>query len=212
MACKFHAAKMPRLSPHSLGLLAFSLLLPLAAGAERADRSLPMVVEADRDGVVDLQRQVLVYSGNVVIAQGSMVLRAERVETRELPNGYRTASAIGVSGKPASWKQRRDGVDETVEGTADRIDYDGRADTLRFVGNASVKRLRGGTVADEITGGNIVWDNTAEVFRVEGGAKSPANPTGRVRAVLSPPPSASAPPAAAPAAPLTPSRGLGEPR
>lgn len=34
----------------------------------------PMVVEADRDGSMDLQRQVLVYSGNVVIAQGTMVL------------------------------------------------------------------------------------------------------------------------------------------
>lgn len=192
-----------------------ALLASGTAGADRADRNQPMVVEADRDGVVDLQRQVLVYSGNVVISQGTMVLRAERVETRELPNGFRTASAIGQTGKQATWRQRRDGVDETVEGSADRIDYDGRADTLRFVGNAAVRRMRGSAVADEITGANIVWDNTAEVFRVEGGNKTAANPTGRVRAVLSPQPVASAPasPAsAAPAAPLSPSRSLGEPR
>lgn len=175
-----------------------------------------MVVEADRDGVMDLQRQVLVYSGNVVISQGSMTLRAERVELRTLPDGYRTASALGAAGKPAQWRQRRDGVDESVEGSAERIEFDGRADTLRFVGNGAVRRLRGGTVADEITGANILWDNTSEVFKVEGGATSATNPTGRVRAVLSPkadgPPATASAPAASPAAPLAPSRALGEKR
>lgn len=181
-----------------------------AAWAERTDRSKPMVIEADRDGVLDLQRQVLVYTGNVVISQGSMVLRAERVEMRTLPDGYRAASALGAQGKPASWRQKRDGIDETVEGTADRIEFDGRADTLRFMGNGAVRRLRSGTVADEITGASILWDNTAEVFRVEGGAATATNPSGRVRAVLSP---RAEVPASAPAVPmpaLQPSRQLGE--
>ena len=186
------------------------LLLAPAAQAEKADRSKPMVVEADKDGVLDLQRQVLVYSGNVVISQGSMILRAERVEMRTLPDGYRTASALGAVGKPAQWRQRRDGVDESVEGSADRIEFDGRADTLRFVGNGAVRRLRGGAVADEITGANILWDNSTEVFKVEGGAASPTNPTGRVRAVLSP--KAEAPASAPATAPLAPSRNLGEKR
>lgn len=178
--------------------------------AEKADRSKPMVVEADRDAVLDLQRQVLVYTGNVVISQGTMILRAERLEMRTLPDGYRAASALGSASKPATWRQRRDGVDETVEGKADRIEFDGRADTLRFIGNGSVRRLRGGAVADEITGASILWDNTSEVFKVEGGAPTPTNPTGRVRAVMSPRAEASA---SAPAtAPLTPSRALGEPR
>ncbi len=191
--------------------LAAALLAAVpAAWAEKADRSKPMVVEADRDGVLDLQRQVLVYTGNVVISQGSMVLRAERVEMRTLPDGYRAASALGAAGRPASWRQKRDGVDETVEGTAERIEFDGRADTLRFVGSGAVRRLRNGTVADEITGERILWDNAAEVFRVEGGAVSATNPGGRVRAVLSP---RAEVPASAPAVPvpaLQPSRQLGE--
>jgi len=198
--------------------LSFAFALTLWAGlaaapaqAEKADRSKPWVIEADRDGVLDLQRQVLVYSGNVVITQGSMILRAERIEMREMPDGYRAASALGSATRPASWRQKRDSVDETVEGTADRIEFDGRADTLRFLGNGAVRRLRGGTLADEITGASILWDNTAEVFRVEGGATSAANPTGRVRAVLSPrvEPAASTP--TNPGA-LTPSRALGDKR
>jgi lipopolysaccharide export system protein LptA len=153
---------------------------------------------------------VLVYTGNVVITQGTMVLRAERVEMRELPDGYRAASALGQAGKPASWRQRRDGVDETVEGTADRIEFDGRADTLRFIGNGAVRRLRSGSVADEITGAQILWDNVSEVFKVEGGVSTATNPGGRVRAVLSPrvEPAASAPATA----PLTPARSLGDKR
>lgn len=212
--CNFHAVLMPSPFPPfawTLSLMFGACMVAGTAQAEKADRSKPMVVEADRDGVVDLQRQVLVYTGNVVISQGSMVLRAERVEMRTLPDGYRAASALGSAAKPASWRQRREGVDETVEGSADRIDFDGRADSLRFVGNGAVRRLRAGIVADEITGASILWDNTAEVFKVEGGQATPANPTGRVRAVLSPrvESAASAPPVTSP---LTPSRALGDRR
>ncbi len=186
--------------------------LPVLAQSGKSDRSQPMVMEADRSGSVDLQRQVQVYDGNAVISQGSMILRADRIEVRQTPDGYYAGQAVGGAGKPATWRQRRDAVNETVEGSAERIEFDGRADTLRFLGNGSVRRLRGGTVADEITGGVIVWDNAAEVFRVEGGAKSASNPGGRVRAVLSPPPEppASAPGVATPGAPLVPSRALGE--
>lgn len=189
-------------------LAAAVCLLCAATYAERADRSKPMVVEADRPGSVDLQRQVVVFNGNVSISQGTMVMRAERVEMREMPDGYRAATALGTAGKPATWRQRRDGLDEVVEGSADRIEFDGRADTLRFTGNGTVRRLRNGVVADEITGGSIVWDNIAEVFKVEGGATSPTNPSGRVRVILSP----RAEGAPAPAAPgaLVPSRALGD--
>ncbi len=194
----------------ALALVVFGLTLPGPTLAERADRSKPMVIEADRSGAVDLQRQVLLYAGNVVIAQGSMVLRAETVEMRETPEGYRAASAVGTPGTQATWRQKRDGVDETVEGRADRIEFDGRADTLRLVGNSQVRRLRGATVADEITGDVIVWDNVAEVFSVQGGTRSVANPSGRVRAVLSPRaevPAAPARPASSPG--LQPSSALG---
>lgn len=195
-------------------------LLLLAAGlcataqAEKADRSKPLVVEADQGGSIDLQRQVLIYTGNVVVVQGTMQLRAERIEMRQTPDGHRTALAIGQAGKPASWRQKRDGVDETVEGTADRIEFDGKADTLRLLGKGVVRRLRGATVADEISGSSILWDNNAELFRVEGGAGTPSNPTGRVRAVLSPRTEAPAagPAAAASGGALAPSRTLGDRR
>ena len=199
----------------------------LPAAAEKADRARQMVVEADKPGTLDVQRQVVVFNGTVAITQGTMVIRADRVELREMPDGYRAATALGSAAKPASYRQKRDGFDETVEGVAERIDFDGRADTLRFSGNGVVKRLRGSMVADEITGAVIIWDNAAELFTVQGGATSPTNPGGRVRAVLSPRAEAAVPAAGSaasavagagtgtgtgPGAPLKPIRTLGEPR
>ncbi len=189
--------------------------LAVEAEAEKSDRNKQMVVEADKPGTVDLQRQVVVFNGNVSITQGTLLIRAERVELREGSDGYRAATAFGTSGKQASYHQKRDAFDESVEGTSDRIEFDGRADTVRFVGNGLVRRLRGTTVADEITGNLIVWDNSAELFSVTGGAASPANPGGRVRAVLSPRPEPAASAASAntgtPGS-LQPSRNLGNTR
>jgi lipopolysaccharide export system protein LptA len=198
----------------ALGTVLAGLLVALPAAAEKADRTKPLTMEADQPCTVDLVRQVSVCSGNVVIAQGTMVIRAERVELRELPDGYRTATAIGSPGKRAAYKQRRDGGQEELEGSAERVEYDARSDTLRFVGNAQVRRMRGSVAAEDIQGSVIVWDNAAELFSVQGGAATPSNPGGRVRAVLSPRVDAASAPATPPPAtpPLQPSTSLGERR
>jgi lipopolysaccharide export system protein LptA len=193
-------------------VLAAAALGSLPALAERADRSKPMTIEADQPGSVDLQKQVVVFNGNVTITQGTTVLRADRVELRERPDGYREGQAIGSVERPATFRQKRDGVDETVEGVAERIEFDARTDMLRFIGNAVVRRLRAGTVADEITGSLITWDNTHELFKVTGGAASPANPSGRVRAVLAPRDDAASAPKAGTPLPLKPSATLEAPR
>ena len=182
-----------------------------AVQAERADRTKPLTMESDRPCTVDLVRQVSVCSGNVVIAQGTLVIRADRVELRETSDGYRTATALGSPDKPANYRQRRDGGEEELQGSAERVEYDARSDTLRFVGNAQVRRMRGSVPAEDIQGSVIVWDNAAELFSVQGGAATPSNPGGRVRAVLSPraePASAASAPATA--ATLKPSTTLGE--
>lgn len=193
------------------GLVALMAALP--AAAEKADRTKPLTMEADQPCTVDLVRQVSVCSGNVVIAQGTLVIRADRIELRELPDGYRTATALGSPGKRAAYKQRRDGGEEELEGSAERVEYDARTDTLRFIGNAQVRRMRGSVAAEDIQGSVIVWDNAAELFSVQGGAATPGNPGGRVRAVLSP--RAELAPAASAASPpgaLQPSTSLGERR
>jgi len=182
------------------GLAVASLLTTLPTRAEKADRDKPMEIVADRSSTVDLVNQVSRFTGNVVLTQGTMTLRAERVEVRQTPDGYKAGTAWGAPGAPVKYRQKRDGVDEHVEGSADRIEFDGKADTLRFVGNSVVRRTRGtGETLDEIVGDTITWNHNAELFSVQGGTPTAANPTGRVRAVLAPRSRASdAAPAAAP--------------
>lgn len=194
MTCKFCAAMTPRLAPLCLLLAALGLALP-SAHAEKADRGKPLTIEADQPGTLDLVKQVVVFNGNVVVSQGTMAIRAERVEVRERADGHRTATALGSAGKPATFKQKRDGVDETIEGTADRIEYDSRGDVVRFSGNAQVQRLRGSAPADEVSGAVITYDNGNETFSVQGASGAggaPAPNGGRVKVVITPKPEAAA--------------------
>ncbi|MFT3663666.1 lipopolysaccharide transport periplasmic protein LptA [Piscinibacter sp.] len=207
---------IPRILRHALLLAAALAAAP--AFAEKADRFKPLNVEADQPGRIDLLNQHVVFNGNVVVTKGTMTIRAGRIEVRETPDGYHSAVALGSADKPATFRQKRDGVDEWIEGEAERLEYDGKTDTVRFVTNASVRRLRGSTVADEIAGNVVAYDSIAEVFSVSGGAAAtPSNPGGRVRAVLTPregsaaaaEAEAAASAAARPALPLKPASTLG---
>jgi len=212
MCSKIRAAMMHSHLLYTCLVLTVLALSVRGASAERADRLKPLNVEADQPSKIDILNQVVVFNGNVVASKGSMSIRADRIEVRETPDGYHMAAAIGSAGKPASFRQKRDGVDETIEGQAERLEYDGKHDVVRFVGNAMVRRMRGAAVADEVSGALITFDNTAEVFSVSGGVSSPINPGGRVRAVLMPREAASAPSANASAPPLKPASRLGETR
>jgi lipopolysaccharide export system protein LptA len=187
------SAPPPSLSlrPRRYGLLrpvvlALGVALAGSVSAERADRLKPLQVEADQPGKIDLLNQFVVFNGNVVVTKGTMAIRAGRIEVRETPEGYHVAVALGSAGRPATFRQKRDGVDETIEGEAERLEYDGKSNTIKFVTNASVRRLRGAEVADEIAGNLVSYDSVNEVFNVSGGAATPTNPSGRVRAVLTP--------------------------
>ncbi len=166
------------------------LLVALCAGpahAERADRLKPATIVADQGGQIDLQKQVVVFTGNVVVTKGTMVIHAARIEVRQSPGGYDTAIAFGAPGKPATFRQKRDGVDEYMDGAAERLEYDGKADVVKFINNAALRRLRGATPADEITGNLITYEAGTDKLTVSGGATpTAANPGGRVRAVLTP--------------------------
>lgn len=198
---------LPVLLRTSLVCLVAVLCVGLAQ-AERADRNKPMNAEADSLRYDDV-KQTSVFTGNVVITKGTMVIRADRVEVRQDNEGFQFGTATAAPGKRAFFRQKRDSGDEWIEGEADVIAYDSKADNVSFTRNATLRRLRGATVTDETQGAQITYDNLSDVFSVAGGATG--TPGGRVRAVMSPRNAASAPApsAAPPPAPLRSSTSLG---
>ena len=160
-----------------------------AAHADTADREKPMNAEADALRYDDA-RQLSVFTGNVVITKGTIIIRGDRVEVRQDPQGNQFGVVTGSASAPAFFRQKREGLDEFIEGVADRIDYNGQADIVRFENRAMLRRYRGATLADETAGSLIIYNNKAETFSVDGGpaSRTAANPSGRVRAMLTPTP------------------------
>ena len=199
-------------------VFAFVAALPLAclltatpALAERADRDKPMQVEADSLRHEEAQ-QTTVITGNVVITKGTIVMRGQQAVVRQAADGSQTSTLNAAPGARAFFRQKREGVDEWIEGEAERIVYESQSDTVRFQGRAVLRRLRGTQLNDETLGQTIVYNGQTEVFTVEGQARTADNPSGRVRALLTPVPKPGAAPApTAPPAQLKPSERMKEP-
>jgi lipopolysaccharide export system protein LptA len=173
-------------------VLSLSVLLALSGladgvRAEKADRNKPMNVESDALRYDDL-KQISIFSGNVVLTKGSILIRGSQIEVRQDPEGYQFGLVTGSPDKQAFFRQKRDGIDEYIEGEGDTIEYDGKADTVRFIKKAQMRRLRGAVLADEVTGAVIVYENLTDRFTVDGAPKTASAPAGRVRAMLSPKP------------------------
>ena len=167
-----------------------------SAWAENADRDKPMNAEADALRYDDL-KQTSVFTGNVIITKGTIAMRGGRVDVRQDPQGFQFATITSNGNVQAYFKQKREnGVDEWIEGVADTIEYDGKADKVKLIKNANLKRLKGASLNDEIVGGLVVYDNTTDVYTVDGGAGQGGS-GGRVSAILSPKSTTTAVPAAA---------------
>lgn len=192
----------PGLSGVALLLLG-ALLSP--AWAERADREKPINLEADRV-TIDDAKKVSVFEGNVVLTQGTLVIRADRMIVRQDKEGFNQGTAFG---NLAKFRQKRDGVDEYIEGEAERIEYDSQAERLQLFNRAHMKRG-----ADEVRGSYISYDQPTEFFRVVGAAENaPAGSVpGRVRAVIQPKSKDAKPEPAAPPVKLKPAPAASDPR
>ena len=179
------------MKPSLFSLLLFSVLA-LGAGsaaAEKADRNKPMNVESDALRYDDL-KQASVFTGRVVLTKGTILIRGARIDVRQDAEGYQFGLVTAEAGKLAFFRQKREGLDEFIEGEGEAIEYDSRADTVKFINNAQLRRFQGAKLNDEMTGAVIVYNNTTDVFSIDGtpAKGSPGSATGRVRAMLTPKP------------------------
>ena len=183
-------------------ILIAAVLAAAPAHAERADREKPLNIEADRM-LADDGKQTVIFEGRVVLTQGTFVLRADKLTVRQDKEGFHSGVATGT---PATFRQKRDGVDEWIDGEAQRIEYDGKGERVELFDKARVSRDK-----DEVRGNYISYDTRSEIYRVQGAKELPAAPggrDGRVRAVIQPKKKDDGAAPRAPALELKPAPGL----
>ena len=148
------------------------------AAAEKADREKEIVVNADRLTADDANK-VSVFEGNVVVTQGTMRMTAAKVTVKEDAERHKFYVAQGA---PVTFRQKRDNVDEWVEGYAQRAEFDDLNDVLRLYDKGRVKSNQ-----NEITGDFISSDMRRELAEVRGAPPGQTPPNDkRVKVIILP--------------------------
>lgn len=166
---------MTRLHNPSLLICCLLLAFSSTARAEKADRDKPIFIEADT-AVTDDANKVSTFTGNAVLTQGTLVIKGDKLVMRQNPEGNQYGTATG---NPAYFRQKREGLNEYVEGWGQRMEYDGKVDKIELFVNARVKRGQ-----DESRGDYISYDENTEFFNVQGGKENGV--PGRVHTVIMP--------------------------
>lgn len=152
--------------------------------AERADRNKPVHLESDSATVEDYKRKeafrVSTFTGNVVLTQGTIMIKADKIIMKEDLKGYRYATAHG---NLVSFRQKREGANEFIEAWSQRVEYNDQTDKIELFGKARLKRG-----PDEVKGDYISYDIVRDFFQVKGNSTKAEveNPDRRVRVVIQP--------------------------
>lgn len=160
---------------------ALVLIVPVGAYAEKADREKPINLEADKVTLDDNQK-ISVFEGNVILTQGTTKITANKITVRQEKDGNQKATALG---KPATFRSKREGVEEFVDGSAERIEYEAKTDKVELFTNAWLRRDK-----DEVRGNYVSYEGSTEFYQALGGGTPGASSTtpGRVTVVMQPKP------------------------
>lgn len=175
---------MTRRSRHAATLFLLAALAATLASptrAEKADKEKPINFSADQPAEVDFEKRIGTLKGNVVITQGTLIIKADRIDFKQNADNSLSATAYG---NPIAFKQKKDDSDEFYEGFAQKVVYDGSKDLVELFDRAL---LRQGT--DEIRSNYISYNSTSGVFRAEGrpdAAGAVDGPGSKVRGTFQP--------------------------
>jgi len=157
-----------------------SLTYALSAAGEKSDREKPINFSAEQPAEVDFDKRVGTLRGNVIITQGTMTIRADRIDFKQNADNSLSATAFG---NPVSFRQKKDDSDEYFEGFAQRAVYDGQKQLLELFDRALLKQG-----SDEIRSNYVSYNSATGIFKAEGRPDTPGveGPGDRVRGTFQP--------------------------
>jgi lipopolysaccharide export system protein LptA len=166
----------------------FSSLLFLAGdvNAEKADQDKPIILEAEKVSVNDVQ-QIYDLNGKVLLIKGSIVITGEDGHIQIDPEGYESVDMKGAPDAVASFRQRREGLaDEFMQGQASQVVYNAKSEILTLTGDAKLKRLLNMQMLDQLRGWKIEYDDVKQYYQVTPPTNAKPDDLPLARAILSP--------------------------
>ncbi|MBU3635648.1 lipopolysaccharide transport periplasmic protein LptA [Polynucleobacter sp. es-GGE-1] len=169
-----------------IGFTLSLLVLSPIANAEKADQDKPIILEAEKVSVNDVQ-QVYDLKGQVLLIKGSIIVTGEDGHIQVDPEGYELVDVKGSADTTASFRQRREGpADEFIQGRGTQVTYNAKTEILTITGEASLKRSLNMQMLDQLQGWKIEYDDIKERYRVTPPANAKAEDLPLARAILSP--------------------------
>lgn len=154
-------------------LLTALALTSFSACALKDDTSKPINIVSDNQSL-DMENSVVTFSDNVVITQGSILIKANKVVITRPPEGTGKKETIEAFGNPVTFHQMMDDG-KPVDGRANRVHYDLGTEFLTLKEKAELKQLN-----SKINSEIITYDVKKQKLKASGSSKS------RVQTVLIP--------------------------
>mgnify|MGYP005993172205 CR=1 FL=1 len=142
-------------------LLALFVVSSNTAWALTSDRDQPADIEAD-DIEFDMKKGTRIFTNNVLVVQGTLRIKADKLEARYADGELQNVKAWGNF---ARFKQRPDDKPNDVEGWANKIVVNQKTNMLTLTGQAALRQ--GG---DTARGDEIIYNMSTDTLKVRGGA------------------------------------------
>ena len=143
-------------------LIAMSMMfLPGLARGEKADRDQETVISA-RQASVEGSKEINLkkLEGDVLITRGTMRITADRAIVKETAEGT-FAELFGSESRQITFRQKRDGENDFVEGSADRAEYDDKTGAVRLY--SKVRFKSGG---DQVDSEYMLYNTNTEKMEI----------------------------------------------
>lgn len=149
------------------------VLASSSAFALKDDVNQPINIVSDNQSL-DMEKSVVTFTDNVVITQGSIIIKANKVVITRPAEKSGKKETVEAFGTPVTFHQQLDNG-TPIDGKANKVHYDLGNEFLTLTKNAELKQLD-----SKINGSVITYDVKKQQLKANGNGKS------RVTTVLIP--------------------------
>lgn len=131
---------------NKLLLIILLLFISPLSFALKSDESQPIQVVADQ-ATADQINKVTVFTGNVVVTRGSIIVHSTKAEASEDKSGYKV---IHLTGSPVTFEQMNDDGEKTI-GQCNDFEYTTKNNLAILTGRARVSKGDNLAMGDRLT-------------------------------------------------------------